>query len=160
MDFRIGHGFDVHRLVPERELWLGGVKIPFHLGLLGHSDADVLIHAVCDAILGALAAGDLGQLFPDNDPLYKNIDSKILLEKVHSLMQDKGWRLSNLDSTLILQKPKVAGYIPDMRKTLAGILQTDIENISIKATTTEGLGPEGREEGISAHALVLISKNS
>lgn len=160
MDFRIGHGFDVHRLVPGRELWLGGVKIPFHLGLLGHSNADVLFHAVCDAILGALAAGDIGQLFPDNDPRYKNIDSKILLEKVHSLLQEKGWRLSNLDATLILQKPKVAGYIPDMRNTLAGILQTDIENISIKATTTEGLGPEGREEAISAHALVLISKKS
>jgi 2-C-methyl-D-erythritol 2,4-cyclodiphosphate synthase len=159
MDFRIGHGFDMHRLVPERDLWLGGVQIPFHLGLLGHSDADVLIHAVCDAILGALAAGDIGELFPDDDPLYENIDSKILLEKVQSLMQAKGWKLSNLDATLIMQKPKIAQYISEIRKTLAGILQIDINNVSVKATTTEGMGPEGREEGISAHAVVLIGKN-
>lgn len=160
MSFRIGHGFDTHRLVPERELWLGGVLIPYHLGLQGHSDADVLIHAVCDALLGAMAAGDIGKLFPDDDPQYKNIDSKILLEKVQSLLLANGWKLSNLDATLIMQKPKVAQYIREMRKTLAGMLQTDVNNVSVKATTTEGMGPEGREEAISAHAMVLISKNS
>jgi len=158
MNFRIGHGFDVHRLVPGRKLWLGGIQIPFVKGLSGHSDADVLIHAVCDALLGAMAMGDIGKHFPDSDESFRDIDSKLLLLKVTEMMRTGGWILGNLDVTLVLEEPKVSEYINDMRNTMAGILDTDIENVSIKATTTETLGPEGRGEGISAHALVLIQK--
>lgn len=158
MNFRIGHGFDVHRLVPGRKLWLGGIHIPFVKGLAGHSDADVLVHAVCDALLGAMALGDIGKHFPDSDDTYRDIDSKLLLDRVVALLESEGWVLGNLDATLILEEPKVSEYISKMRSTIAGILNTDIGNVSIKATTTETLGPEGRGEGISAHVLVLIHK--
>jgi len=158
MDFRIGHGFDVHRLVPGRKLWLGGVEIPFIMGLAGHSDADVLIHAICDALLGALALGDIGQHFPDSDEEYRDADSKVLLEKVVGLVKAEGWKVVNLDTTMIVEEPKVSDHIPKMRKVLARILDTEIPNISLKATTSETLGPEGRGEGISAHAVVLLSR--
>ena len=158
MNIRIGHGYDMHRLIAGRKLCLGGVSIPHDKGLQGHSDADVLIHAVCDALLGAMAAGDIGKLFPDTDEAFKNIDSKILLERVNQLLAEEGWKISNLDTTLIMEEPKVAPYIMQMRTALATVLNTDIANISIKATTTEGLGPEGRGESISAHAVVLIQK--
>ena len=158
MKFRIGHGYDMHRLVPDRQLWLGGVLIPHDRGLEGHSDADVLIHAICDAMLGAIAGGDIGQLFPDTDNEYENIDSKILLKKVSKLLDSKGWQLVNIDATLIMEAPRVASYIGEIRSILAGILKADIADVSVKATTTEGLGPEGRGEGISAHAVVLVSK--
>lgn len=156
MKIRIGHGYDVHRLVPGRELWLGGILIPYEAGLEGHSDADVLIHAICDALLGALALGDIGKYFPDTNTAYKDIDSKVLLKKVKGMLNERGWEVINIDSTLLLEVPKLAPYIMDMRKTLAGLLQIDFSDVSVKATTTEGLGPEGRGEGISAHAVVLI----
>ncbi|MEE4255508.1 MAG: 2-C-methyl-D-erythritol 2,4-cyclodiphosphate synthase [Bacteroidales bacterium] len=158
MNFRIGHGFDVHRLVPGRTLWLGGVEVPFIMGLAGHSDADVLIHAICDSLLGALAMGDIGQHFPDSDEEYRDIDSKLLLKKVYALVKAEGWSVVNLDTTMIVEEPKVSSHIPKMRKVLARILETDLQNISIKATTSETLGPEGRGEGISAHAVVLLSR--
>jgi 2-C-methyl-D-erythritol 2,4-cyclodiphosphate synthase len=158
MDIRVGHGFDVHKLVPGRKLWLGGIEIPFIKGLSGHSDADVLIHAICDALLGAMAKGDIGNHFPDSDDEYRDIDSKILLKKVYDMLEAEGWKLGNLDSTLIMEEPKVSGFVPKMRKKLATILNTGEENISIKATTSESLGPEGRGEGISAHAVALIRK--
>ncbi len=158
MNFRIGHGFDVHRLVPGRKLWLGGIEVPFIMGLAGHSDADVLIHAICDALLGAMAIGDIGQHFPDADDTYRDIDSKILLKKVAEMMVTEGWCLGNLDTTLILEEPKVSEFIPKMRASIAALLGADVNDISIKATTTESLGPEGRGEGISAHAMVLIHK--
>jgi len=159
MNFRIGHGYDVHRLVPGRDLWLGGVHIPHDKGLEGHSDADVLIHAICDALLGALGAGDIGKLFPDTDQAYKNIESKHLLSKVKELLDSEGWQLANLDSTLILESPRIAPHIDQIRNTLAGILNCNVADVSVKATTTEGLGPEGRGEGISAHAVVLIKSD-
>jgi len=159
MNFRIGHGYDVHRLVPGRDLWLGGVLIPHDKGLEGHSDADVLIHAICDALLGALGAGDIGKLFPDTDQAYKNIESKHLLSKVKELLDSEGWQLANLDSTLILESPRIAPHIDQIRNTLAGILNCNVADVSVKATTTEGLGPEGRGEGISAHAVVLIKSD-
>ncbi len=158
MKTRIGHGYDAHRLVPGRELWLGGILIPYELGLDGHSDADVLIHAICDALLGALALGDIGKHFPESNAAYKDIDSKILMKKVKGMLDERGWEILNIDSTLLLEAPKLAPYIRDIRKTLAGLLQIDLSDISVKATTTEGLGFEGRGEGISAHALVLISR--
>lgn len=156
MIMRIGIGYDVHQLVPDRKLWLGGVEIPHTLGLLGHSDADVLIHAICDAILGAAALGDIGKHFPDNDPNYKNIDSKILLKKCGELIAEKGYRIGNIDSIVVAQKPKIGPYIPMMRQTLAEVLGIDADQVSVKATTTEHLGFEGREEGISAQAVVLL----
>jgi len=158
MNFRIGHGFDVHRLVPGRKLWLGGVEVPFIMGLAGHSDADVLIHAICDSLLGALSLGDIGQHFPDSDEEYRDIDSKLLLKKVHALVKAEGWSIVNLDTTMIVEEPRVSSHIPKMRKVLADILETELQNISIKATTSETLGPEGRGEGISAHAVVLLSR--
>jgi len=158
MNFRIGHGFDVHRLVPGRKLWLGGVQIPFVRGLAGHSDADVLIHAICDALLGAMAEGDIGNHFPDTDESYLDIDSKLLLEKVFEIMLAKGWEIGNLDAMLIMEQPRLSPYIDEMRSIIAAILKTDISHISIKATTSEGLGPEGRGESISAHAVALIVK--
>jgi len=158
MNFRIGHGFDVHRLVPGRTLWLGGVEVPFIMGLAGHSDADVLIHAICDSLLGALSLGDIGQHFPDSDEEYRDIDSKLLLKKVHALVKAEGWSIVNLDTTMIVEEPRVSSHIPKMRKILAGILDTELQNISIKATTSETLGPEGRGEGISAHAVVLLNR--
>lgn len=156
--FRTGIGYDVHQLQEGLPLWLGGVLVPHTKGLLGHSDADVLIHAICDALLGAAALGDIGQHFPDNDPAYKGIDSKILLRKVCQLIADKGHTIGNVDAILCMQKPKVASYIPAMRQTLADVMQIDIDLISVKATTTEHLGFEGREEGISAIANVLLIK--
>ena len=153
---RIGIGYDVHQLTPGRDLWLGGVKIPHTLGLLGHSDADMLLHAICDAMLGAAALGDIGKHFPDNDPQYKNIDSKLLLRRCNELLQQEGYTISNIDSIIVAQRPKVGPYIPTMRQTIADILHLDLGQVSVKATTTEHLGFEGREEGISAHAAVLL----
>jgi 2-C-methyl-D-erythritol 2,4-cyclodiphosphate synthase len=158
MNFRIGFGYDVHRLVQNRELWLGGVKIDHVKGAFGHSDADVLIHAICDAFLGAACLGDIGTHFPDTSSEYKGIDSKILLQKVIALLEVKCYRPVNIDSTLALQKPVIASYIPAMRKILSDIIGLGTDDISIKATTTEKLGFEGREEGVSAYAVVLISK--
>lgn len=158
MDIRIGNGFDVHRLVENRELWLCGVKLDHTLGLLGHSDADVAIHALCDAILGALALRDIGYHFPDTDPEYKGADSKILLREVCRLMTGKGYMIGNVDITICAERPKLNPHIDRMRETLARIVDTEIENISVKATTTEKLGFTGREEGISAYAVVLLQK--
>ena len=158
MKIRTGIGYDVHQLREGLPLWLGGIQIPHTKGLLGHSDADVLIHAICDALLGAAALGDIGQHFPDSDPAYKGIDSKVLLSNVCKLLRDKGFTIGNVDAILCMQRPKVASFIPLMRKTLADTMQIDIDDISIKATTTEHLGFEGREEGISAIANVLINK--
>lgn len=155
---RIGLGYDVHKLVENRELILGGVKIEHSLGLAGHSDADVLIHAVMDAMLGALALGDIGKHFPDTDNSYKNIDSRILLKKVMGLIEKKGYKVGNVDAVIAAQKPKLAPYIDSMRANLAKDMNCDIDQISIKATTTEGLGFEGREEGISSSTVVLLIK--
>ncbi len=153
---RIGHGYDVHRLVPERKLILGGIEIPYELGLLGHSDADVLVHAIMDSMLGALALGDIGKHFPDNDQSIKDIDSMVLLKKVVSLIEEKGYRLSNLDATVSAEKPRLAKYIPLMRERIAEVIGTDAENISVKATTEEGLGLKG--EGIGATCVCLLAK--
>lgn len=154
--FRIGSGFDVHRLVKGRELWICGVNIPHSSGLLGHSDADVAIHALCDAILGALALGDIGKLFPDSDPAYKGIDSKILLRKVCDEILSKGWEIGNADITIIAEQPKFRPYIDIMRRSLACTMGIPEDSISVKATTTEKLGFTGRAEGIAAQACVLI----
>jgi len=153
---RIGTGYDVHRLVEGRRLVLGGVEVPHTLGLLGHSDADVLLHAICDAMLGAAALGDIGQHFPDRDPQYKDIDSRHLLRHCHDLIRREGYEVGNIDSTLVAQRPKLAAYIPQMRENIARDLELDIRQVSVKATTTEHLGFEGREEGISAQAVVLL----
>lgn len=158
--FRIGHGYDAHRLVPDRPLVLGGVTVPHHLGLLGHSDADVLTHALCDAILGALAAGDIGRHFPDSDGAYKNIRSILLLEKVVALARERGYLLTNADLTVVAQRPKLAGFIPEMRTNLAAVCGVPADAINIKATTTEQMGFAGREEGIAAHAVALLQKIS
>lgn len=155
---RIGQGYDVHRLVEGRELWLCGIKIEHNLGLLGHSDADVAIHALCDAILGALALGDIGKHFPDSDPRYKGIDSKKLLSHVCSLMREKGYQMGNADITICAEKPKLRPYIDSMRQTLAEVISTPVDNISVKATTTEKLGFTGRMEGIASFAVVLLNK--
>ncbi|WP_041531458.1 2-C-methyl-D-erythritol 2,4-cyclodiphosphate synthase [Syntrophotalea carbinolica] len=155
---RIGHGYDVHQLVAERKLILGGVDIPHTLGLLGHSDADVLLHAICDAILGALGEGDIGKHFPDTDPAYKGISSIKLLHEVMRLAETKGYRLGNLDATIIAQRPKLAPFIGNMRENIAEACGTDVSRINVKATTTEQLGFEGRGEGISSHAVVLLNK--
>lgn len=155
---KIGIGYDVHKLVEGRKLFIGGIEIDYKFGLLGHSDADVLIHAIMDAIIGALALGDIGKLFPDTDDKYKDIDSKILLKKVYEIMAEKNYKIVNIDSVVIAQKPKLKDYIEDMRACLCEILNTDIENVSVKATTTEKLGFEGREEGIAAQAVVLLEK--
>ncbi|MBR5423750.1 MAG: 2-C-methyl-D-erythritol 2,4-cyclodiphosphate synthase [Clostridia bacterium] len=156
--FRIGHGYDVHRFAPDRDLILGGVKIEYPLGLLGHSDADVLLHAVCDALLGSLALGDIGKHFPDTDPAYKGANSMELLKKCFSLIADKGYRITNIDATVIAQKPKLSPYIAQMRLNIAEACNTAAENVSVKATTEEGLGFTGAMEGIRAHAVVLIEK--
>ena len=157
--YRIGQGYDVHRLVPGRELWLCGIRLDFELGLLGHSDADVAIHALCDAILGALALGDIGKHFPDSDPRYKGIDSKKLLTNVCGLMRQKGYELENCDITICAEQPKLRPHIDTMRQTLAEVINTPDDNISVKATTTEGLGFTGRMEGISAYAVALLRKS-
>ncbi len=158
MKIRVGFGYDVHCLVPDRDLWLGGIKINHTLGLLGHSDADVLIHAICDAMLGAANMRDIGYHFPDKSEEYKGIDSKILLAKTTELIASKGYKVGNVDATICAEQPKLNPYIPQMQQTLSKILQVDVEDISIKATTTEKLGFTGREEGISAYAVVLIEK--
>ncbi len=159
MKIRVGFGFDVHRLVPDRELWLGGIKIDHSLGLLGHSDADVLIHAVCDALLGAANMRDIGYHFPDTSADTLNIDSKILLKKTIDLIATKGYRLGNIDATVCAERPKINPHVEAMKACLAKVMDTDEDNISIKATTTEKLGFTGREEGISAYATVLIEKD-
>lgn len=153
---RIGHGYDVHRLVNDRKLIIGGVEIPFEFGLLGHSDADVLLHAICDALLGAAALGDIGKHFPDNDNVYKNIDSKILLQKTVELLNQKGYKISNIDATIIAQKPKLASFIPQMKEIIARLCNIDENCVNVKATTEENLGFTGALEGISAHAVCLI----
>ncbi|MBR1553938.1 MAG: 2-C-methyl-D-erythritol 2,4-cyclodiphosphate synthase [Oscillospiraceae bacterium] len=155
---RIGHGYDVHKLAENRDLIIGGVKIPHTLGLLGHSDADVLLHAVSDALLGALALGDIGKHFPDTDPNYKGADSLKLLAKVVELIGEKGYEVSNLDAIIIAQKPKLAPYIDQMRKNIADTCHADISQVSVKATTEERLGFTGREEGISAHCVALLER--
>lgn len=153
---RIGFGVDIHQLVEGRPLIIGGVKIDSSKGALGHSDADVLLHAICDALLGALALGDIGHHFPDTDPQYKDIDSKILLKNTFDLIQNKGYKLGNLDCTVLLERPKLAPYIPEMQKRIAEILKSDISQISIKATRGEGLGFIGNEEGIKAYCSVIL----
>lgn len=160
MNFRIGYGYDVHQLEEGRDLYLGGLKIPHSKGCIAHSDGDVLIHAICDALLGAAAMRDIGFHFPDTDSEFKNIDSKILLQKTMNIISNKGYFLVNIDSTICLQKPRIKDYIPEITKTLANIINTDQDNISVKATTTEKLGFIGREEGIAAHAVVLIQKSA
>ena len=158
MKVRIGFGFDVHKLVEGRDLWMGGVKIPHTLGLLGHSDADVLIHAICDAILGAANMRDIGFHFPDTAGEYKDIDSKILLKKTVALVREKGYEIGNIDATICAERPKMNPHIPEMQRVLSEVMCIDIDDISIKATTTEKLGFTGREEGISAYAVALIEK--
>lgn len=159
MKIRVGFGFDVHRLVEGRDLWLGGIKLEHELGLLGHSDADVLIHAICDALLGAANMRDIGYHFPDNAGEFKNIDSKILLAKTVELIATKGYRVGNIDATVCAERPKLKAHIPTMQEVLAKTMNIDVEDVSIKATTTEKLGFTGREEGISAYATVLVEKD-
>ncbi len=159
MKIRVGFGYDVHKLVEGRDLWLGGVKIDHTLGLLGHSDADVLIHAICDALLGAANMRDIGYHFPDTSDSTLDIDSKILLRKTMALIASKGYRLGNVDATVCAERPKINPHVEEMKRCLAEVMATDVDNISIKATTTEKLGFTGREEGISAYATVLIEKD-
>lgn len=157
MKFRVGFGYDVHALVPNRELWLGGIKIEHTLGLLGHSDADVLIHAICDALLGAANMRDIGFHFPDTAGEYKNIDSKILLKETMSMLRNAGYELGNIDATVAAERPKLNPHIPSIKQTLAEVMTVPVEDLSIKATTTEKLGFTGREEGIAAYVIALIS---
>lgn len=159
MKIRVGFGYDVHALVPDRALWLGGIQIEHTLGLLGHSDADVLIHAICDALLGAANLRDIGYRFPDTAGEYKNIDSKILLRKTMALIREKGYAFGNLDATICAERPKLNPHIPRMKEVLAEVMEVDVDDLSIKATTTEKLGFTGRQEGISAYATVLIQKD-
>lgn len=158
MKIRVGQGYDVHRLVEGRALFLGGIEIPHEKGLLGHSDADVLIHAICDALLGAAALRDIGYHFPDNSADFKDIDSKILLKKTVDILAEKGWKAVNVDATICAERPKINPHIPAMKECLAPLMKLDVEDISIKATTTEKLGFVGREEGMAALAVVLIEK--
>lgn len=154
--YRIGFGYDVHRLVAERDLWICGIRIDYELGLLGHSDADVAIHALCDALLGAASLGDIGQHFPDNNPEFKGIDSKILLAEVCGLIRQQGYEVSNVDLTICAQAPKLAPFIPAMRQKIAEVMEIEYDRVSVKATTTEHLGFTGRKEGISAYAVTMI----
>ncbi|MCX2829363.1 2-C-methyl-D-erythritol 2,4-cyclodiphosphate synthase [Bacillus pseudomycoides] len=156
--FRIGQGFDVHEFAEGRPLIIGGITIPHEKGLLGHSDADVLLHTIADACLGAIAAGDIGKHFPDTDPAFKDADSAVLLQKVWEFVREQGYELGNLDCTVIAQKPKMAPHIENMRKRISELLETSIGNINVKATTTEKLGFTGREEGIASQAVVLLQK--
>lgn len=158
MNFRIGYGYDVHQLDEGEEFWLGGILVDYHKGGVGHSDADVLIHTICDAILGAANLRDIGFHFPDTDPNLKGIDSKLLLKDVMKILRDKGYELGNVDATICLQKPKINPYIPEMQKVMAEVMDIDVDLLSIKATTTEKLGFVGTEQGISAHAVALIYK--
>lgn len=159
MAYRIGFGIDFHQMIEERDLWIGGVKVPHHKGAMGHSDADVLLHAICDAMLGALALGDIGVHFPDTEQVYKNIDSKILLEKTFQLIKDRGYHVVNVDSSLCLEAPKIKPYVAAMQEVIAAILHLAITDVSVKATTTEKMGFVGREEGLVAYATVLLEKN-
>lgn len=158
MNLKIGQGLDFHRLEKNYDLWLGGVRIPSEKGCIAHSDGDTLLHAICDSLLGAAGLGDIGNHFPDTSAEFKNIDSKILLKRTFSLIREKGLRVINIDSTVCLEKPKIAPYIPEMRAIISSILETGAENISIKATTTEKLGFIGKEEGVAAFVVALISK--
>ncbi len=158
MGYRIGNGIDFHKLVEGRDLWIGGVHIPHYKGALGHSDADVLLHAICDALLGALTLGDIGKHFPDTDNSFKNIDSKILLSKTYKLIVSQGYKIVNVDSNVCIEVPKIMPFAKEMRTSIASILHTDVKNISIKATTTEEMGFAGREEGLFANATVLLKK--
>lgn len=157
-NIRIGYGYDVHRLAPNYDLWLGGIKVPHDLGAVGHSDADVLLHVICDALLGSIALKDIGFHFPDTDPKYKGIDSKKLLKEVMRLVRNKGFEVINIDSTICLQAPKIKPYIDEIRAKIAEVADVLMEDISVKATTTEKLGFVGEEKGISAHAVVLVYK--
>jgi 2-C-methyl-D-erythritol 2,4-cyclodiphosphate synthase len=157
MAIRIGNGYDIHRLTTGRRLILGGVEIPHELGLLGHSDADVLTHAIMDAMLGALSLGDIGHYFPPTDPKWEGADSLMLLSQVNQLLIDRGWRINNIDSVVVAERPKLKPHIETMRSKIAGVLQLEPSQVGVKATTNEKLGPEGREEGICAYAVVLIS---
>lgn len=158
MDFRIGYGFDVHQLSEGKELWLGGIKIPSKKGAVGHSDADVLLHAICDAMLGALALGDIGTHFPDTSNEFKGIDSKLLLKRVYDLIREKGFRVNNIDASLALEQPKIKPHVSAMQKCIAEILKVEIDRVSIKATTNEKMGYVGREEGLFASAVALLIK--
>lgn len=158
MQYRIGSGVDFHQMETGRAFWLGGVQIPHHKGATGHSDADVLLHAICDALLGALCLGDIGKHFPNTDSSYLNIDSKILLQKTFALIREKGFSVVNIDSTICLESPKIMKYVPEMQKAIANILSITEDDISIKATTTEKMGFAGREEGLVAYATVLLNK--
>jgi len=158
MSYRVGSGIDFHQLAEGRDLWIGGVKIPHTKGAVGHSDADVLLHAICDALLGALCLGDIGNHFPDTDPNYKNIDSKILLEKTVTLIQNEGYSIVNIDTTLCLQEPRISPYTAKMREAIAGITGLTNKDVSVKATTTERMGFVGRREGLMAYATVLLRK--
>ena len=160
MDIRIGNGYDIHRLVPDRKLILGGVEIPHHLGLLGHSDADALTHAIMDAMLGALSLGDIGLYFPPSDPKWAGADSQKLLEQVNGLIRERGWQVGNIDSVAIAERPKLKPHIAAMRDRLSATLSINPDQIGIKATTHEKLGPLGQEEGIAAYAVVLLQKNA
>lgn len=160
MKIRIGYGIDYHQLQEGLPFWIGGIEVPHTKGALGHSDADVLLHAICDALLGALALGDIGKHFPDTDPQYKGIDSKILLKRTYDLINEKGYSIINIDSSLCLEKPKIKPHIPAIQETIANILNIGIDDISIKATTTEKMGFVGREEGVTAHAVVLLQSNN
>ncbi len=155
-NFRVGHGYDVHRLVPDRALILGGVTVPYEKGLLGHSDADVLLHAICDSLIGALALGDIGKHFPDTDPAYKNIDSRILLSRTAELIREKGWQIGNIDATVVAQAPRLSPYIQQMRENIATALDLPLDAIGVKATTEEHLGFTGEGLGIAAHAVCLL----
>ena len=158
LEYRVGHGYDVHRFVEDRALVIGGVKIPFELGLLGHSDADVLLHAIMDAILGAMALGDIGRHFPDTDEKYRGISSLVLLGHVRELMEQGGYKISNIDSTVVMQKPKLLPYIDKMRENIADTLGVDPSRVNVKATTEEGLGFTGSMQGVAAHAVAMLIK--
>ena len=160
MSFRIGSGIDFHQLIAGRDLWIGGISIPHYKGALGHSDADVLLHAICDAMLGAACLGDIGIHFPDTSDEFKNIDSKILLQKCFQLITNAGYKIVNIDSTLCLQEPKIKSYIPQMQQVIADALLIQTTAISIKATTTEKMGFVGREEGVSAYAVILVTSSN
>ena len=159
MKIRVGFGYDVHQLTENRELWLGGVQIPHEKGALGHSDADVLLHAICDALLGAAGKRDIGFYFPDTSSEFKNIDSKILLQRTIQVLKDDGWTVGNIDSTLCMERPKIMSFVPEMKKVISSICEIEEEDVSIKATTSEKMGFVGREEGVNAYAVALIQKD-
>ena len=159
MRIRVGFGYDVHQLTENRELWLGGVQIPHDKGALGHSDADVLLHAICDALLGAAGKRDIGFYFPDTSSEFKNIDSKILLQRTIQVLKDDGWKVGNIDSTLCMERPKIMSFVPQMKTVISSICEIEEEDVSIKATTSEKMGFVGREEGVNAYAVTLIQKD-